>query len=220
MLATLPFPSGLGDTIKYEEVKSWNNDLIFVRNGTYSGLLDQSLQAFVKPEDQILNTAFFGVTAATPFGTRFHNANGQTSKTFQQVTGERSLGCRQRFIVAIPGSKNNALLQSLHMIPSFCMVRLPQDSNRIVVSYFSIKPIVKRVFDLSSLDFVQGKDGYAFLMVDHGERKTIYDHNGQKLFSTTFDKIQYAGHDLFICSQKGKARADDPKWKTFASCRI
>ncbi len=70
------------------------------------------------------------------------------------------------------------------------------------------------------LEFVQGKDGYAFLVVDQGERKTIYDHNGQKLFTTTFDKIQFAGHDLFIVHKKEKKGLMTKNGKLIAPCRI
>src|SRR5688572_4619095 len=203
MLATLPFLSGLVDTIIYEEVKSWNNDLIFVRNGTCSGLLDQSLQAFVKPEDQILNMAFFGVTAATPSGTCFYNMNGQTSKTFQEVlVRDPWVAVKDslwRFLDPKTMRYFGAAYDTIVLHGPFG-AGFKQDSSFIFFNQTNCHKGLRP----SSLDFVQGKDGYAFLMVDQGERKTIYDHNGQKLFSTMFDKIQYAGHDLFIVHKKEK----------------
>ena len=203
MLATLPYTPEVGDTTGYEEVKYWNNDLIFVRNGMRSGLLDQSLQVFIAPEEQILNTVFFGVTAATPFGTRFHNASSQTSEAFQQVM------VRDPWVAVKDSLWRFLDPKTMHYYsPAYDTIVLhgpfaagfKGDSSNIFFNqtncHKSLRP--------SSIDFVQGKDGYAFLMVDQGERKTIYDHNGQKLFSTTFDKIQYAGNDLFIFYKKEK----------------
>ena len=203
MLATLPYTPEVGDTTGYEEVKYWNNDLIFVRNGMRSGLLDQSLQEFIAPEEQILNTAFFGVTAATPFGTRFHNANGQTSEAFQQVmVRDPWVAVKDslwRFVDPKTMRYYSPAYDTIVLHGPFA-AGFKGDSSYIFFNqtncHKSLRP--------SSLDFVQGKDGYAFLVVDQGERKTVYDHNGQKLFSTTYDKIQYAGNDLFIFYKKEK----------------
>ena len=203
MLATLPSTPDRGDTMRYEEVRHWNSDLIFVRNGTHSGLLDQSLHEFIAPEDQILNTAFFGVTAATPFGTRFHNAAGQTSKTFQQVM------VREPWVVVKdslwrfldPKTMNyfSVGYDTIVLHGPFA-AGFKQDSSFIFFNQTNCQKSLRPL----GLEFVQGTDGYAFLVVDQGERKTIYDHNGQKLFTTTVDKIQFAGHDFFIVHKKEK----------------
>ena len=166
--------------MRYEEVRHWNNDLIFVRNGTHSGLLDQSLQEFIAPEDQILNTAFFGVTAATPFGTRFHNAAGDTSKTFQQVmVREPWVAVKDslwRFLDPKTMNYFSVGYDTIVLHGPFA-AGFKQDSSFI---FFNQTKCQKSLRPLG-LEFVQGKDGYAFLVVDQGERKTIYDHSGQKI---------------------------------------
>ena len=185
MLATLPSTPERGDTMRYEEVRYWNNDLIFVRNGTHSGLLDQSLHEFIAPEDQILNTAFFGVTAATPFGTRFHNTAGDTSKTFQQVmVREPWVAVKDslwRFLDPKTMNYFSVGYDTIVLHGPFA-AGFKQDSSFI---FFNQTKCQKSLRPLG-LEFVQGKDGYAFLVVDQGERKTIYDHSGQKLFTTTY----------------------------------
>jgi hypothetical protein len=204
-LAALPFQSDPGDTVAYEEVKSWNNDLIFVRNGTCSGLFSQSLQNFVTQKDQIITPAFFGVIAATGEGTCFYNTNGQTSMMFQEViVRDPWIAVKDslwRFLdPKTMGHFGNAYDTVIMYGPFAAGFR--QDSTYILFDQNNFQKNLRP----SEIEFVPGKDGSAFLMVTHGDRKIIYDRKGQKLFVTSFDKIQHAGNDLFIVVNKNEKR--------------
>ena len=203
MLATLPSPHIREDTLEYEEVRSWSNDWIFVRNGTCSGLLDQSLREIVAGGDQILNTTFFGVAAATAFGTRFYNFNGQRSDTLHQVlVRDPWIAVKDslwRFLDPKTMSYFGDQYDTIATYGPFA-VGFRQDSSFIFFNQNNYRKSVKPSF----VEVVHGKDGYALLMVNYDGRKTVYDHNGKKLFTTTYDRIQYVGHDLFVVHKKEK----------------
>jgi hypothetical protein len=128
---------------------------------------------------------------------------GDTSKTFQQVmVREPWVAVKDslwRFLDPKTMNYFSVGYDSIVMHGPFA-AGFKQDSSFIFFNQTNCQKSLRPL----GLEFVQGKDGYAFLVVDRGERKTIYDRNGQKLFTTTFDKIQFAGHDLFIVHKKEK----------------
>ena len=68
-----------------------------------------------------------------------------------------------------------------------------QDSISI---YFSAG-IILRVKQPVRVAFIPGHDSSSFLLVEQGGKKSIYALNGKKLFTVTYDDVQYAGEGFF-----------------------
>jgi hypothetical protein len=76
--------------------------------------------------------------------------------------------------------------------------------NRNDTVYVYFHPGVFLKFNNVKLDFIPGKDSVSFLLVDEGDKRSIYNADGLKLFSGPYDNIAYAGKDIFIVFKKEK----------------
>jgi hypothetical protein len=197
-----PSPESRGIS-EFDEMNSWNNDLVYVRKGNKTGLIDQSLNTFIEPGHHNFNPSSFGVIVTDSSGVRLYNYSGQKSKIFQHALAQNPW-------VAVKDSLWSVLEgKTLNSLGSHCDT--VYFSGRFAVAYK--KDSCKIFFSpqhfwngrhVTGLEFIPGKDSSAFLMIEQREKKTLYNEKGEKLFTTSFDKIQYAGHNLFIVHKKEK----------------
>ena len=195
-------PSRLADdVVEYDEARSWDNNLIYVRKNDLSGLLDQSLNTVVPLGEGNLSQAFFGVISATPAGFRFYTPVPDST-------------CYKNFIAREPWLAVKDSLWVLKDVKTLRNLTTPFDTiifsgsfpvgqrNDSSFIFFNSSNLWKGVHP-SSIEFVPGKD-LPYLLIELSGRKTLYNHDGKKLFTGTFDKIQYAGEGLFIALRNDK----------------
>ncbi|WP_276366330.1 WG repeat-containing protein [Chryseolinea sp. H1M3-3] len=202
-LAALPSPERRGVSSGYDEARSWNNELVFVKKGNSSGLLDQSLIAFIPLKEQTLTPFYAGVIATDSAGTQIHNYGGKKSEIFQQVLSRDPwLAVKDSLWKFIDPTNMQTLPQGYDTIVfhGLFAAGFKKDSVHIFFSMHKYRKELKS----NSMEFMPGEDASGYLMVRHEETKTVFNNDGQKLFTVTFDKIQYAGEDFFIVHKKEK----------------
>jgi hypothetical protein len=203
-LAALPLPPDYGGTHAYEEVRSWNNDLVFVRNGTHTGLLDQALREFVTPGDQIISPVFFGVVSADSSGYHIHSYTGKKSRTFHEfIARDPWIAVKDSLWTILDPKTLEAripiLFDTIFFHGPFAMAEKLDSTLIFVTPDHCLKGTRP-----SAVEFVPGKDSLSFLVIERSGKKTIYNQKGRKILTSTFDKIQYVGQNLFIVHKKEK----------------
>lgn len=189
----------------FDSVKRWPHDLIWVKSGEFQGVLNQSLAPVMRLDKHTLTQTFFGATAVSANGLSLYNWAGQEASTFEQVNICRpwaGVKKNQSWFLFDPQ------LQKIESIPydtikaegPFVMGFLTDT----VYVYFAKNK--KRMFVKPlQVSFFPGKDSTSFLLVEGKDReKSVFDFTGKKLFSATFDGIEYAGQGIFVVSKKDK----------------
>jgi hypothetical protein len=198
-LAALPANSAT-EPIEYDEVRPWDNNLIFVRKQHQSGLLDQNLKTVVPLSETTLTAGFFGVISSSPSGIKLYSADD--SITFKN------------FVAREPWLAVKDSVWRLVDPRSFANLSSPFDT----IVFFGPFPAGERAdssfifFNRStlwkgpkpnSIEFIQGRDS-SYLSIEQKGRKSLYNHRGQKLFTGAFDKIQFVANGLFIVYRNDK----------------
>lgn len=184
----------------YDDAKAWKNNLIWVQHENQSGLLNQTLDYVVSLGKSSLNTSFFGVIASVPSGFKVYTS--QDSATFRNVIAQEPwLAVKDsnwKLIDPATLSDLSVPFDTITFYGSFPAGRR-NDSTFI---FFNPKRIWRGVHP-SSIEFISGQDS-VYLSVEEKGRKSLYNRKGRKLFTATFDRIQFAGGDLFIVYRKDK----------------
>ena len=186
-----------------DEVKGWPHDLIWVKTGEYQGALDQTLEARIRLDKHELHTIPQGVLSKSNAGYIFFTPSGEESLSFPEVRyNETWIAVKKdhwHIFDPIALSTISSAFDTISFTGPFA-VAAQKDSIRVYVSAkdYLIFPATFRV------EFIPGKDSTSFLMVDDGERKTLYTMRGKKLCTVVYDKIEYAGTGIFIVSKKEK----------------
>lgn len=187
----------------FDEIRSWPNGRIWTRTGEYQGLLDTSLNITVPFENHNLSPAFFGTVAILPTGKKIYTPNGEVESVFRDIKVHDpwlavSTDDRWRLFDAGRNQYQSSPMDSILFVGPFS-VGYRDDSLQL---YFN--PTVHRAFKKSLIEFIPASDSSAFLVVSESDKKTVYNANGQKLFSGKYDRVQYAGAGIFIVTKKGK----------------
>src|SRR5690606_24803712 len=69
----------------FDELRPWQDGLIWGRSGEFEGVLDQSLNGVVRFDRHALTPTFFGAIATAPHGVVVYNPQGRKSTVFDQV---------------------------------------------------------------------------------------------------------------------------------------
>jgi acyl carrier protein len=198
-----PPPLEPGGTPEYDAVTVFNTELMLVIKNGQSGLIDQSLNTMIALGDQSFSAAFFGVMARDSSGVRIYNSGGKKSKTFKKVLTQEPWVVVKDSVWSLFDVKTMepfvAGYDTIFFVGSFAVGYKKDSCSIFFRRHHHWKGRVP-----AALEFVPGKDSSAFLMIQQGERKTLYNEHGLKLFTTTFDKIQSAGDDLFIVYKNEK----------------
>jgi hypothetical protein len=188
----------------FDEVKSWPEKILWVKTGEYEGALDQSLNVHIKFEKQTLTSTSFGARSSLGAMHRLYNKKGEESALFQKVQLQEPW-----VSVKINGGWRLFDPQLLkYQSESFdsvrftgpCAIGITIDSLRIYFTPHSTLDVLRPV----GYEFIPGQDQSFFIQLEHDDKKSIYDQNGDKLFAIEGDKIQYAGQRMFIVSKKEK----------------
>lgn len=207
-----------GDTLKirdvYDEVKLWPGDRLWVRAGSYEGVLDQQLATFVNFDKHVLTPAFFGALGTTASGFATFARAGEASPFFRRVQVHEPW-------VSVKTTDSWRLFDAVNRVyigPSYdsiaqagpFAVGINEDSVRI---YFK-EGITADLAQPVKFEFVPGQDSSVFIVLEQGGKRNLYDHRGRKLFAVPYDKVQYANQGFFIVNRREKKGLVDREGKT------
>lgn len=189
----------------FEEIRQWPNGLIWGKSGDYQGLLDQSLQGVIRFDRHILSQADFGAVAAQPNGFVLYNWAGKKSSSFDQVNllGKKVAvkKNRQWFLYDPVRQKIESISYDSLRAEGAFVVGLRADSVDI---HFAGKQ-VRSFRGPLKISFIPGLDSTSFLAVQLTSReKGVFDLQGRRLFSASFDAMEYAGNGIFVVTRKDR----------------
>lgn len=191
----------------YDEIKPWQGGLIWFRQGELQGLLDQSLNSVIKPVSYPLSPFQNGSLGKTPGGYFFFNSKGRQSVLFNNVTQHGKWTAVKNLGWRLYDTENERYLSRSYDTITFkgpFVFGATKDSLRIIFPEH-------QTVDLPGApvtEFLPGKDSTSYLLVDDGDKKTIYNRIGGRMFSLAADKIQYAGNGFFIIQKKDRMKKD------------
>jgi len=188
----------------YRDVRPWPGNKIAVTTTEGPGVVDQSLHNYIRPAQQTLTPTYFGATVADASGTRTVNNTGERSPVFRHVLVQEPWtavhdGSAWRLFAPATQTHQSPAFDSVAFAGPFAL-GIKKDSLCI---YFSSRRHLVLPQPLRA-EFVPGQDSSSFLMVEQGDKKSIYNRAGQRLFTTITDKIQYAGEGLFVVHKRDK----------------
>jgi len=187
----------------FDDVRAWTNGQLWTRTAEYQGLLDQSLNITLPFENHLLTPAFFGTVAALPAGKKIYTPTGEVDGIFRDVKVHEpwlavSSDDHWRLLDPFTNQYISSPLDSVLFVGPFS-VGYVADSLQL---YFT--PAIRRAFKKCLVEFIPASDSSAFLVVSDGDKKTVYNAGGRKLFTGKYDHIQYAGAGIFIVVKKEK----------------
>lgn len=187
-----------------DEVKAWDSDFLWIRNNNYQGILNHSLDTLIKAEVQSLSAAYFGAASISSTGVRTFNDKGEGSITFQQIEA------REPWTAAKTDSTwrlYNPKVREFQS-PGYDSIvfdgpfAIGQRKDSVCI-YFSVSKILT-VPQPVHTSFIPGQDSSSFLLLAQGDKNSIYTLDGRRLFTTTYDGIEYAGEGIFLAARKEK----------------
>jgi hypothetical protein len=188
----------------FDEVKRWDEANIWVRVGNTIGLLDMQLNEVLALSHREILQTFFGASLKSPSGfTLWNLKKGETMHydTIQLqkpwVAGKAEGGWSLLDDTLTPVS--NATFDSIYFIGPFS-IGIRKDSLH---TYFS-STVSITLNNLAGMKFLPGRDSAYYLVVEEGDKKTVYTEKGELLFTAGYDRIEYIGDQLFLTIRKEK----------------
>jgi len=188
----------------YDEVKSWPNGMIWVKTGNEQGVLNQNLNDWVKPVRQEITPTFFGAVSQTNTGYRLHDRTSVSSQNFSRVI------INQPWVAVLHEGAWRLInpVSKQYQSPAFDTITFSgpfsigqkKDSLRI---YLTKNSFVESL-QTSNVRFLPGKDSLFFLLIEESDKKTLYDINGEILFTFNFDRLEYNNEGFFTVVKKDK----------------
>jgi sporulation protein YlmC with PRC-barrel domain len=187
----------------FDQIKALTNNFIWARTAEYEGILDQSLNSLVPFEKHLLTPTNYGTVSTTAYGKKVYNLKGNVSGVFENVkSNEQWTAVRQSGAWRLFNTENyhyqSTAFDSIGFTGPFA-VGYEVDSLTV---YLSEEHHYQ--FPKTRLEFIPGGDSVSYLLVEEGDKKSIYNTDGIKIFTVNYDKVGYAGNNIFIVSKKDK----------------
>lgn len=178
--------------------------MVWVKLGNEQGVLNQKLNEWISLSTQELTPTFFGAVSQFNNGYRLHDKTAISSPLFYRVkVSQPWVGVQQegswRLIDPATKKFQSTAFDSIGFIGPFAM-GLRNDSLRV---YLSKSNFVESLQTTRVL-FIPGKDSLFFLLLDEGDKKTLFDTKGSRLFTVNFDRIEYNNEGFFTVIKKEK----------------
>mgnify|MGYP000058819497 CR=1 FL=1 len=189
----------------FDEIKQWQQGLIWGRSGEFQGIINSELKRVIGFDRHVLSQSAFGIIAALPNGVAIYNAGGRRSSIFDQV---KILGQR----VAVRKNKSwFFLLPSLERMEGEAYDSVKAEGPFVLasredsVSVFFGNNFTRSFYKPQAISFVPGMDSTSFLVVHaSAQLNTVFDLRGKKMFTGSFDALEYAGSGIFVITKKGR----------------
>lgn len=188
----------------FDEVKPWVHDQIWARVAEYQGLLNQNLVITLPFENHTLNPSFFGTIASLHAGKKIYLREGDVHGPFKNIAVNDpwvAVNSNDTWQLFDP-SRNRYIGARFDSITFIGPFSIGHSFDTLQV-YFN--PQTHHAFTKKcALEFIPGKDSTSFLVVTDGDKKSVFNLKGHRLFTGKYDKIQYAGSAVFSVSKKEK----------------
>jgi hypothetical protein len=180
----------------FDEVKKWD-DFLWVRSNENQGLVDFNLKELIPLQRQQITPAFFGGLASSVVGTKIWQKQKSASSVFTRVKVSEpwiTVELNKKWYVFdrisfAPGGK---AYDSVYFIGPV-LVGSYSDSLSVHFEHYNFIEMP----NTAKISFLPGRDSVFYIAAEVGASKTIYNSKGNKLFSTDFDRIMYAGENFF-----------------------
>jgi hypothetical protein len=191
-------------TREYHEVKSWPNGMVWVKLGNEQGVLNQKLNEWISLSTQELTPTFFGAVSQFNNGYKLHDKTAISSPLFYRVkVSQPWVGVQHegawRLIDPVTKQFQSSTYDSIGFLGPFA-IGLRSDSLKV---YLSKSNFVESL-QTTKVQFIPGKDSLFFLLLDEGDKKTLFDTKGNRLFTVNFDRIEYNNEGFFTVIKKEK----------------
>jgi hypothetical protein len=198
----------------FDEIRKMG-DNIWVRKDQMQGIFDQKLKEVIPLGANKINPAFFGAVVESAEGTITYNQYGEPSEYFQKVNiiepwiaaktseGWVLYNAEQRIFKSIA-------YDTLSLYGPFAVGKTKAG---LELNLFKKPEKLLTIRDVDHVEFLPGKDSVSYLMTTTGSKKTVYDSQGQILFTVSYDAIETAGSGYFIVHKKEKKGLIDSKGK-------
>ena len=187
-----------------DEVKPWNDELIWVKRNRLQGLIDHALDTLVSPEEQMLSPSYFGAVSQSAAGFRTINRKGEASIPFQEVlVKEPWVAVKKDEAWYLFDPVGRAYQSRGYDSLGFAgPVALGLFKDSLVICFSPTQSL--GVKQPARTAFIPGQDSSSFLLLEQGDKKSIYTLKGRKLFTMNYDRIEYAGERTFVVFRKEK----------------
>jgi WG containing repeat len=187
---------------EYDEVKLWNDGLLWVRNGSEQAVLTQSLNEWIKAGRQQISPAFFGAVGQSATGYVLHDRSSGASPNYYQVKIQKPWVAVQQEgtwhqIDLATKKLNKESYDSVSFVGPFFLA-MKKDSLQIQLTKTSRIQLPKAV----RTNFIPGKDSLFFLMLEEGDKKVVYNTKAERLFTLVADKLEYNNENYFTITIK------------------
>lgn len=187
----------------YDDVKLWADQSFWVRRGDEEGTLHAQVDVAIPLGRHQLAPMFAGALARSAAGMRWYPTKGTPSPVFSRIeVSERWVGVKtaEGWQLVDPqfAHAQSAFYDTLSFVGTTAM-GINADSLHL---HFSVTEELV-VPQPAAVEFVPARDT-AILVLQQGDKRTVYNMNGKRLFISTYDKVQYAGSGLFIVHKKEK----------------
>ncbi len=191
-------------SMQYDDVKKWPaKNLIWAKRNGEEALLDSNLNVLFPFENRELKPLGFGFEARSDSSVRiFDYTRGEVGEFQNIVANSNWLGVKvdSTWQLFDPSSKH-FLSKPFDSISFAGIFALGYRHDSVTVFFDRHKNLA---FKNAKIDFLAGKDSSTYLVVINGDRRSLFDIAGKKLFDFNFDKIEPSEKGLFIVSKKGK----------------
>lgn len=183
--------------------ETWSHNLILVRREDEFALLNQALQPVVPFKQQSLTSTLFGGVVRNDNGAAIFNPEGKTSEFYREIVTTKNWVAAKDSLWMLLDPLD--LKISSGPYDSIAFSGLAAIASRNDSAYIFFPPKIRLgVKNVSDIEFIPATDSTWFLVVAVGKDKRVYNQNGQKLFTSTYDRLQYAGGDFLIGHKKEK----------------
>lgn len=184
-------------TRTYNEIKKWD-DVLWLRSGENQGLVDFNLRELIPLQRQEISPAFFGGIASSTGGTKIWQKGKPATSTFSGVKVSEpwiTVEQNKKWYVfdRVSFAAGGRAYDSVYFIGPV-LVGSYSDSLSVHFEPYNFIELP----NTAKVSFLPGKDSVFYISVEMGSGKTIYNSKGVKLFNTDFDRVTYAGENLFI----------------------
>lgn len=189
---------------EYDDIRLWNDGLLWVKNGNEEAVLTQSLSEWIKPARQQITPAFFGAVSQTSAGYVLHDKRAGASQHYYRVKIQQPWvfvqqeGAWHHFDLATKKNLPPAFDSVGFVGPFFVGIRT--DTLHVSLG----KNTTLRFPALTKVQFLPGKDSLFFLKVQEADKKVVYNTKGEKLFAVSADKVEYNNEGYFTVTHKQK----------------
>ncbi len=187
----------------FDEVRRWDGNMLWVRSGDMQGLLDMNLKERIPLGKKEILPSFFGAISKSAGTQKLWSVQTGESENFDQIRIQKPWVIVQqnnRWKIADQHLKvfTKTDYDSIYFVGAFCMTQ-SGDSLHAYVAHDRFIPFNRS----ARIHFLPGKDSVYFLVWDEGEKKTLFNSKGERLFTVNYDRIEYAGENMFLAIRKG-----------------